>query len=73
MSIIITATCGELKIRAIGSYTLAVQRARELFDLGWDVQLHDDAGNPVAWSTQRPSEPASARRTEGLRVDAVRT
>jgi hypothetical protein len=55
MAIIITATHGELKIRAIASYSLAVQRARELFDLGWDVQLHDEAGNPVTWSTQQPS------------------
>ncbi len=61
MGIILAATRGELKIRAVASYTLAVQRARELFDLGWDVQLHDEAGNPVAWSTQRPSVSAKER------------
>jgi hypothetical protein len=55
MKILITATHGELKIRAIASYGDAVQRARELFDLGWDVHLQDEAGNPVSWSTQRPS------------------
>jgi hypothetical protein len=55
MAIIITGTHGELKIRAIASYSVAVQRARELFDLGWDVQLLDEAGNFVTWSTQQPS------------------
>jgi hypothetical protein len=55
MHVIITATHGELKIRAIASYTDAVQRARELFDLGWEVQLQDEAGNAVSWSTQRPA------------------
>jgi hypothetical protein len=55
MHIFITATHGEHKIRAIASYDVGVQRARELFDLGWDVQLEDEAGNPVTWSTQGPS------------------
>jgi hypothetical protein len=50
MDIVMTATHGELKIRAIASYDVAVERARELFDLGWHVQLHDEAGNPVTWS-----------------------
>ena len=49
MDVIITARYGDLSVRAIASFRAAVQRARELRELGWTVDLSDESGNPVAW------------------------
>jgi hypothetical protein len=49
MSVIITARFRDLSIRAIAPFPIAVERARDLRGLGWDVELTDEAGNPVAW------------------------
>jgi hypothetical protein len=49
MHVILTARFRDLAIRAVASYDIATERARELIRLGWDVDLSDEAGNPVAW------------------------
>jgi hypothetical protein len=49
MSVILTARFQDLSIRALASYDVATERARDLCRLGWDVDLTDEAGNPVAW------------------------
>jgi hypothetical protein len=49
MSVIMTAKFRDLSIRAVASYDVATERARELLRLGWDVELNDEAGNPVVW------------------------
>jgi hypothetical protein len=49
MQVILTARHRDLVVRAITSYDVAIERARDLIRLGWEVELEDDAGNPVAW------------------------
>ena len=49
MPVIITAHFRELSIRVLAPFSIAVERARDLRRLGWDVELNDEAGNPVAW------------------------
>jgi hypothetical protein len=49
MSVIITARFRDLSVRVIAPFPVAVERARDLRRLGWDVELNDEAGNPVAW------------------------
>jgi len=49
MGVIITARFGDIAVRVIAPFSTAVQRGRELRQLGWDVELTDEAGNHVRW------------------------
>jgi hypothetical protein len=62
--VILTASFQDLSLSAITSHPAALERARELQRLGWDVELRDDVDDRVAWDVEgtRTADPSFDQR-----------